>query len=500
MAKDTISIGFEDKIWKAADVLRGNLNASEYEGVVLGLIFLKYISDQFEARYQALLKEPLADPEDKDEYTAKNVFFVPKSARWEVISCDAHQPTIGITIDNAMRQIEEQNPRLKGILPKNFARPELDKRRLGDVVDLFTNIQMHGAGDEKDLLGRTYEYCLQQFASMEGKNAGEFYTPSCIVRTIVEVLQPFSGRIYDPCCGSGGMFVQSAKFIRSHQKEVRNISIYGQEANPSTWKMAHMNIAIRGLEADLGKSYADTFFDDQHPTLKADYIMANPPFNLSDWGQASLLEDVRWKYGIPPAGNANFAWIQHMIHHLSPVGRIGLVLANGALSSQTGGEGDIRANIVRADRVEGIVALPSQLFYSTGIPVSLWFLNRNKKQPGKVLFIDARNMGTMVTRKLRELSEEDILRIADTFRKYEDGTLENEKGFCAVVTLDDVAKQDYILTPGRYVGIAEQKDDGIPFEEKMGKLTSELSTLFAQSHDLEEEIRKQLASIGFGLK
>ena len=500
MAKDTISIGFEDKIWKAADMLRGNLNASEYEGVVLGLIFLKYISDRFETKYQSLQNEPLADPEDKDEYTADNVFFVPKSARWDVISADAHQATIGITIDNAMRQIEEQNPRLKGILPKNFARPELDKRRLGDVVDLFTNIQMHGAGDEKDLLGRTYEYCLQQFASMEGKNAGEFYTPSCIVRTIVEVLQPYSGRIYDPCCGSGGMFVQSAKFIRSHQKEVRNISIYGQEANPSTWKMAHMNIAIRGLEADLGKSYADTFFDDQHPTLKADYIMANPPFNLSDWGQASLLEDVRWKFGIPPAGNANFAWIQHMIHHLSPIGKIGLVLANGALSSQTGGEGDIRANIVGADLVEGIVAMPSQLFYSTGIPVSLWFISRQKKQPGKVLFIDARNMGNMVTRKLRELSDGDIHKIADTFRQYEAGTLENEKGFCAVVDQERIAKEDYILTPGRYVGIAEQKDDGIPFEEKMGKLTNELSELFAKSHDLEEEIRKQLGNIGFPIK
>ncbi|MBQ6985088.1 MAG: SAM-dependent DNA methyltransferase [Paludibacteraceae bacterium] len=500
MAKDTISIGFEDKIWKAADMLRGNLNASEYEGVVLGLIFLKYISDRFETKYQSLQNEPLADPEDKDEYTADNVFFVPKSARWDVISADAHQATIGITIDNAMRQIEEQNPRLKGILPKNFARPELDKRRLGDVVDLFTNIQMHGAGDEKDLLGRTYEYCLQQFASMEGKNAGEFYTPSCIVRTIVEVLQPYSGRIYDPCCGSGGMFVQSAKFIRSHQKEVRNISIYGQEANPSTWKMAHMNIAIRGLEADLGKSYADTFFDDQHPTLKADYIMANPPFNLSDWGQASLLEDVRWKFGIPPAGNANFAWIQHMIHHLSPIGKIGLVLANGALSSQTGGEGDIRANIVGADLVEGIVAMPSQLFYSTGIPVSLWFISRQKKQPGKVLFIDARNMGNMVTRKLRELSDGDIHKIADTFRQYEAGTLENEKGFCAVVDQERIAKEDYILTPGRYVGIAEQKDDGIPFEEKMGKLTNELSELFAKSHDLEDEIRKQLGNIGFPIK
>lgn len=500
MAKDTISIGFEDKIWKAADLLRGNLNASEYEGVVLGLIFLKYISDKFEARHSELLQDEYADPEDKDEYTAENVFFVPKDARWSVISADAHQPSIGVTIDNAMRLIEQENSRLKGILPKNFARPELDKRRLGDVVDLFTNIQMHAAGDEKDLLGRTYEYCLQKFASMEGKNAGEFYTPSCIVRTIVEVLEPYSGRIYDPCCGSGGMFVQSAKFIKSHQKELRNISIYGQEANPSTWKMAHMNIAIRGLEANLGAVYEDTFHKDQHPTLKADYIMANPPFNLSDWGQADLLDDVRWKYGVPPSGNANFAWIQHMIHHLSPKGKIGLVLANGALSSQTGGEGEIRKNIIEADLVEGIVAMPNQLFYSTGIPVSLWFINRDKKQKGKILFVDARNMGEMVTRKLRELPESDILKIADTFRQFENGTLENEKGFCAVASLADVAAQDYILTPGRYVGIADTEDDGEPFEEKMSRLTAELGELFARGHELEAEIKKQLASIGWEVK
>ena len=382
----------------------------------------------------------------------------------------------------------------------NYARPELDKRRLGDVVDLFTNIHMLASGDEKDLLGRVYEYCLQKFASMEGKNAGEFYTPSCIVRTIVEILQPYAGRVYDPCCGSGGMFVQSAKFIQNHQKDINNISVYGQEANPSTWKMAHMNVAIRGLEANLGKSYADTFFDDQHPTLKADFIMANPPFNLSDWGADKLEKDVRWKFGIPPAGNANFAWMQHMIHHLSPTGRIGLVLANGALSSQTGGEGVIRQKIVEADLVEGIIALPSQLFYSTGIPVSLWFLSRNKQQAGKVLFIDARNMGTMVTRAVRELMQDDITKIASTFEAFRNGTLEDEKGFCAVKTLQDIAAQDFILTPGRYVGIAEQEDDGEPFTEKMSRLTSELSGLFAESHRLEDEIKKQLGSIGFGIE
>ena len=507
-AKDTISIGFEDKIWKAADVLRGNLNAAEYEGVVLGLIFLKYISDKFEDKYNELLADEYADEEDKDEYTAENIFFVPQEARWKTISESAHTPQIGVVIDDALLAIERENDRLKGVLPRNYARPELDKRRLGDVVDLFTNIQMHDAGDEKDLLGRTYEYCLQKFASLEGKNGGEFYTPSCIVRTIVEILEPYEGRVYDPCCGSGGMFVQSAKFIQRHSKDLNGISIYGQEANPTTWKMAHMNIAIRGLEANLGKSYADTFFDDQHPTLKADFIMANPPFNLDNWGQSALQEDVRWQYGMPPSGNANFAWIQHMIHHLAPNGKIGLVLANGALSSQSGGEGVIRQNIIEADLVEGIVALPDKLFYSTGIPVSLWFISRNKAQKGKTVFIDARNMGTMVSRKLRELTSpnpsqggegdtSDIGRIASTFHKFQQGTLEDEKGFCAVVSTEDIKKQDYILTPGRYVGIAEDAGDGEPFAEKMERLTTSLSQLFKESREQEEEIRKQLKSIGW---
>ena len=501
MAKqNTADIGFEKEIWKAADLLRGNLDASEYKSVVLGLIFLKYISDKFETKYQELVNSGEGFEEDRDEYMADNIFFVPQEARWSVVAKAAHTPEIGAIIDNAMRLIEKENLRLKGILPKNFARPELDKRRLGDVVDLFTNIQMKEHGDSKDILGRTYEYCLSKFAEAEGKLAGEFYTPACIVQTLVEVLKPYHGRVYDPACGSGGMFVQSAKFIERHQGNIKDISVYGQDSNPTTWKMAQMNLAIRGIEADLGKFNADTFFDDQHPTLKADFIMANPPFNLSDWRADKLQDDVRWKFGIPPSGNANFAWLQHMIHHLSPKGKIGMVLANGSLSSQTGGEGTIRENIIKADLIEGIVALPSQLFYTTGIPVSLWFLNREKKQKDKILFVDARNMGTMVTRKLRELQKADIKKIADTFDKYNDGTLENEKGFCAVVALGDVAKQDYILTPGRYVGIAEQEDDGIPFQEKMDKLTTELSDLFAQSHDLEDEIRKQLASIGFTIK
>lgn len=414
------------------------------------------------------------------------------------IRCCSH-PEIGTVIDEAMRSIEKENKRLKDILPKNFARPELDKRRLGEVVDLFTNIQMIDHGNSKDILGRTYEYCLAKFAEQEGKLAGEFYTPSCVVRTLVEVLQPYNGRVYDPCCGSGGMFVQSSKFIENHGGNIKNISVYGQDSNPTTWKLAQMNLAIRGIEADLGKFSADTFFNDCHPQLKADFIMANPPFNLSGWGQDKLLDDVRWQYGTPPANNANFAWLQHMIWHLAPNGRIGMVLANGSLSSQSGGEGEIRKNIINADLVDCIVAMPSQLFYTTQIPVSLWFLAKNKKQKGKTLFIDARKLGTMVTRKLRELTDVDIQRIADTYNAFVDGTLEDEKGFCAVVTTQDIAKQDYILTPGRYVGIEEQEDDGEPFEEKMSRLTSELSELFAKSHELEAEIKERLGAIGYEL-
>uniref|UniRef100_UPI003FEFF682 class I SAM-dependent DNA methyltransferase n=1 Tax=Candidatus Fimenecus sp. TaxID=3022888 RepID=UPI003FEFF682 len=497
--ENNANIGFEKQIWDAACVLRGNIDASEYKSVVLGLIFLKYISDRFEAKYQELVAEGDGFEEDKDEYTAENIFFVPENARWSVISAAAHTPEIGAIIDDAMRSIEKENKRLKDILPKNFARPELDKRRLGEVVDLFTNIQMIEHGDSKDILGRTYEYCLAKFAEQEGKLAGEFYTPSCVVRTLVEVLQPYNGRVYDPCCGSGGMFVQSSKFIENHGGNIKNISVYGQDSNPTTWKLAQMNLAIRGIEADLGKFNADTFFNDCHPQLKADFIMANPPFNLSGWGQDKLLDDVRWQYGTPPAGNANFAWLQHMIWHLSPNGRIGMVLANGSLSSQSGGEGEIRKNIINADLVDCIVAMPSQLFYTTQIPVSLWFLAKNKKQKGKTLFIDARKLGTMVTRKLRELTDEDIKRIADTYNAFADGTLENEKGFCAVVTTQDIAKQDYILTPGRYVGIEEQEDDGEPFEEKMGRLTSELSELFAKSHELEAEIKERLGAIGYDI-
>ena len=495
--KNTADIGFEKQIWNAACVLRGNMDASEYKGVVLGLIFLKYISDRFEDKYNQLVADGDGFEEDRDEYTSEGIFFVPTGARWSDVSAKAHDPEIGQVIDDAMRAIEKENARLKDILPKNFARPELDKRRLGEVVDLFTNIKMIEHGSEKDILGRTYEYCLSMFAEQEGKRGGEFFTPSCVVRTLVEVLQPFKGRVYDPCCGSGGMFVQSAKFVENHSGNINDISIYGQDSNPTTWKLAQMNLAIRGIEPDLGKYAADTFLDDQHPTMRADYIMANPPFNLSNWGAEQLKDDVRWQYGMPPASNANFAWLQHMIYHLAPGGRMGMVLANGSLSSQSGGEGDIRKNIVNADLVDCIIAMPTQLFYTTQIPVSLWFISKRKKQAGKTLFIDARKMGDMVSRKLRELTDEDIKKIADTYNAYVNGTLEDVKGFCAVVDTEKIAEQDYILTPGRYVGVEEQEDDGEPFEEKMVRLTSELSDLFKQSHKLEAEIKEKLGAIGY---
>lgn len=495
---NTAEIGFEEQIWKAADKLRGNLDASEYKNVVLGLIFLKYISDKFEQRYQELVEEGEGFEEDRDEYTYQNIFFVPQEARWETIAAAAHTPEIGKVIDNAMRMIESENDSLKGVLPKNFARQELDKRRLGDVVDLFTNVKMAEKGDTRDILGRTYEYCLSKFAEKEGKNAGEFYTPACVVKTLVEVIQPLHGRVYDPCCGSGGMFVQSAEFIKRHQGNINDISVYGQESNPTTWKMATMNLAIRGISANLGKFNADTFFDDCHKNERFDYILANPPFNMKDWGGDRLKDDSRWDYGIPPEGNANFAWLQHMIHHLSRKGRLGMVLANGSLSSQTSGEGVIRKNIVDDDLVEGIIAMPGQLFYSTQIPVSLWIIDKSKNQSGKTLFVDAREMGTMVTRKLREFTDEDIAKVAGAFDAFREGTFEPEKGFSAEATIEDIANQDYILTPGRYVGIADVEEDDEPFDDKMKRLTGELSELFEESDRLQEQIKKNLEAIGYG--
>lgn len=500
MARKThANIGFEKQLWDAACVLWGHIPAAEYRKVIIGLIFLRYISTAFENRYNELVEEGDGFEDDRDAYSMENVFFVPEKARWKTIASAAHTPEIGIVIDNAMHAIEAENKALKNVLPKNYANPDLDKQVLGDVVDIFTNeIHMGDTEDSKDLLGRAYEYCIMQFAEKEGAGGGEFYTPASVVKTLVSILKPYDNcRVYDPCCGSGGMFVQSAKFIQAHSDNRGSISVYGQEANSDTWKMAKMNMAIRGIDADFGPYHADTFTNDLHPQLKADFILANPPFNYHPWGQDKLKEDLRWKYGLPPAGNANYAWIQHMIHHLSPKGRIGLVLANGALSTQSSGEGEIRKKIIEDDLIEGIVALPTQLFYSVTIPVTLWFISKDKQQKGKTLFIDARNMGHMVDRKHRDFSEDDIQKLADTFEAFQNGALEAAKGFCSVASLEDIEKQDYILTPGRYVGIAEQEDDGEPFEEKMTRLTSELSDMFEKSHELEDEIRRKLGAIGY---
>lgn len=494
-------IGFEEKLWASADKMRNNMDASEYKHVVLGLIFLKYVSDTFLEKWQELMEIEPDFAEDRDAYMAEGVFWVPEAARWNYIAERAKLSEIGQVVDSALDAIEKENPSLKGVLPKNYSRPELDKRRLGEIIDLFSNIDIGGSiAKEKDVLGRVYEYFLGKFAENEGKGGGEFYTPKSVVSLMVEMLQPYKGYVYDPACGSGGMFVQSLKFVEEHAGNTFDISIYGQESNPTTWKLAKMNLAIRGIEGNLGGKNADTFHDDLHPSLKADYILANPPFNASDWGQPSLVEDSRWKYGLPPAGNANYAWISHMLDKLGQNGKAGIVLANGSLSTNTSNEGEIRKNIVDADLVEAIVALPDKLFYTTGIPVTIWILNRNKKHKGKTLFIDARNFGTMVNRRLRELTDEHIRNVADTFIRWQnDRNYEDVQGFCKVADLEKIQKHDYILTPGRYVGIEEEEDDGEPFEEKMERLTTTLAKQFKQSRELEKEIRKQLGGIGYEL-
>lgn len=505
MAENTGNIGFEETLWKAADKLRGSMDASEYKHVVLGLIFLKYISDKFETKFNALVEEGAGFEEDRDEYEAENIFWVPKEARWTFIKDNAKDSKIGQYIDDAMILIEKENPSLKGVLDKRYARPEIDKRRLGELIDLISTIKLHQNG-EKDLLGRVYEYFLGQFASVEGKGGGEFYTPTSVVKTLVDMIEPYQGRVYDPCCGSGGMFVQSEKFVEDHQGKIENLSIYGQEMNSTTWKLCKMNLAIRGLDANLGPHHDDTFHHDLHKTLKADYILANPPFNISDWGGNQLTDDVRWKFGIPPAGNANYAWLQHMVYHLAPNGSAGIVLANGSLSTNTSNEGEIRKNLLEGDIVDAIVALPDRLFYSTGIPVSLWILNRNKKDNPKfrsreheVLFIDARQLGVMIDRRHRELTEEDISKISETYHEWRnvDGEYEDIKGFCKSAKIEDIREHEYVLTPGRYVGIEDVEDDGIPFDEKMENMTAELAELFAKSRHLEDEIRKNLGGIGY---
>ncbi len=505
------TLGFEEKLWQAADKLRGHMDPGEYKHVVLGLIFLKYISDAFEEHRIAIGKTPHADLENRDEYTAENIFWVPKPARWAHLQSSAKQPTIGRLVDDAMDAIEKENPALKGVLPKDYARESLDKRILGELIDLVGGI---GLGDKasrsKDVLGRVYEYFLGQFASAEGKRGGQFYTPQCVVKLLVEMIEPFKGRVYDPCCGSGGMFVQSERFVRAHGGRATDIAVFGQESNATTWKLAKMNLAIRGIEADLGPHHADSFHHDLHKDLKADFILANPHFNDSDWGGDRLRSDARWKYGVPPAGNANFAWVQHFLHHLSPRGVTGFVLANGSMASNTGGEGDIRKNIIEADLVDCMIALPVQLFYSTQIPACLWFLRRSRTggacpRPKSTLFIDARKLGRMIDRTHREFTDEDIAHIAGAYHAWRGVRVgaassppyKDVPGFCKSATTEEIASHGHVLTPGRYVGAEVIEDDGEPFGKKMKRLTAQLDKQFKESANLEKEIRKNLGRLGY---
>jgi type I restriction enzyme M protein len=488
------------------------MDAAEYKHVVLGLIFLKYISDAFEEQHAKLEAERAkgADPEDADEYRAVNIFWVPQEARWSHLKANTRQPTIGKVVDDAMLAIERDNPSLKGVLPKDYAHPRLDKQRLGQLIDLVGNISLGDkANRSKDILGRVYEYFLSEFASAEGKKGGQFYTPRCVVHVLVEMLAPYKGRVYDPCCGSGGMFVQSEKFVEAHGGKIGDISIYGQESNHTTWRLAKMNLAIRGIEGNLGKEHADTFHNNQHPDLKADYVLANPPFNASDWRGDVLADDKRWQFGTPPASNANFAWVQHFIYHLAPTGLAGFVLANGSMSSNQSGEGEIRKNIIEADLVDCMVALPGQLFYSTQIPVCLWFIARAKKngrfrdRRGHTLFIDARKLGTMIDRTHRELTDDDIRKIADTYHAWRGdkqckAKYEDVPGFCKSATTEEIRQHGHILTPGRYVGAEEVEDDGEPFEEKMARLTSALREQTEKSRKLDQIIWANLKDIGYG--
>src|SRR2546428_1837474 len=503
------TLGFEAKLWAAADALRNNMDAAEYKHVVLGLIFLKYISDAFEAKHAELdaQKAQGADPEDRDEYRAASIFWVPKEARWQHLKANAPQPTIGTLVDDAMSAIERDNPTLKGVLPKDFGRAGLDKQRLGQIINLVSDIALGSAAERaKDTLGRVYEYFLARFASAEGKSGGQFYTPSRVVRVLVEMLAPYKGRVYDPCCGSGGMFVSSEKFIEAHSGKLGDISIYGQESNYTTWRLAKMNLAIRGIDAQI--AHGDTFHNDKHPDLKADYVLANPPFNDSDWRGELLKDDKRWAYGVPPASNANYAWVQHFIYHLAPTGLAGFVLANGSMSSNQSGEGEIRKAIIETDLVDCMVALPGQLFYATQIPACLWFLSRNKKngkfrdRRGQTLFIDARKLGTMVDRVHRELTDEDIAKIAGTYHAWRGhksaGTYADISGFCMAAKLDDIRKHSHVLTPGRYVGAEAAEDDDEPFEEKMQRLTQQLEQQFAESAKLDALIKRNLKELGYG--
>jgi len=498
----------EKTLWAAADKLRSNMDAAEYKHIVLGLIFLKYISDAFSDLHEQLKAGEGdfegADPEDADEYLAHNIFFVPEKARWQYLQDRAKQPEIGKWLDEAMDAIEKINPSLKGVLPKIYADPELNKQRLGELIDLIGTIGFNQSGHQaKDLLGRVYEYFLGQFADAEGKKGGQFYTPASIVKLLVAMIEPYQGRVYDGCCGSGGMFVQSERFVEEHQGNIKDLSIYGQESNPTTLRLAKMNLAIRGIDAKI--ELGDTFLADKHKDLKADFILANPPFNVSDWSGEHLRDDHRWKYGVPPVGNANYAWLQHFAHKLSPSGTAGIVLANGSMNSNSGGEGEIRKNMIEAGLIDCMVALPAQLFYNTMIPACLWFLARNKangkfrNRSGEILFIDARKLGSMINRRNKEFSDDDIALITDTYHAWRniDGLYEDKPGFCKAATLDEVRKNNHVLMPGRYVGTEAEEDDGIPFDDKMKALTRKLAEQFARGRELESLIREKLKRIGY---
>jgi len=508
------SDSFEVTLFKAADKLRKNMDAAEYKHIVMGLIFLKYISDSFEVHHTKLLEGKGeykgADPEDADEYRAENVFFVPPAARWTFLHSRAKQPSIGKDVDDAMEAVEKENTTLKGILPKVYARPNLDKAALGGLIDLIGNIAIGTeAAKSKDILGRVYEYFLGEFASAEGKKGGQFYTPKSIVRLMVEMIEPYHGRVYDPACGSGGMFIMSEKFVEEHKGKLDDISIYGQESNQTTYRLCRMNLALHSIDGSQVKwNNEGSFLNDAHKDLKADFILANPPFNDSDWSGELLQNDGRWKYGTPSSGNANFAWLQHMIYHLSPKGVMACVLANGSLSSQSSNEGEIRKQLIDNDLVDCIVGLPKQLFYNTGIPACIWFISRkrlgngDRKRTGEILFIDANETGYMTDRTHRAFNEEDIAKLAGTYHEWRSkkGKYEDIKGFCKSANMAEVKKHNYVLTPGRYVGIEEQEDDGIPFEKKMAGFLGELKEQMAEEKRLNKEIEKQLGNIGFKLE
>ena len=500
MAKETNS-NFDAQLFKTADKLRKNIDAAEYKNVVLGLVFLKYISDSFQELYEKLEADEYSDPEDRDEYKAENVFFVPESARWKNLHARAKLPTIGTDLDDAMEAIEKENPELRNVLSKVYGKPNLDKTSLGELIDVITDIELKAEHhNTKDLLGRVYEYFLWEFANAEGKKWGQFYTPKSIVKLMVEMIEPYKGRVYDPACGSGGMFVMSEKFVTEHQGNIKDITIYGQESNQTTWKLSRMNLAIRNINSQfVSWNTEGSFLRDSHPDLKADFVIANPPFNQSDWWIDILQDDARWRYGVPPSGNANYGWIQHMLYHTAPGGIVATVLANGSLSSNTSGEGEIRRKLIEADLVECIVALPKQLFYNTGIPACIWFLRRERTlRRWETLFIDASEMGFLKDRVHREFTEEDMDKISSTYHNWRKwGAYEDEKWYCKSARLPEIEKHGYVLTPGRYVGITDAIDDGIPFVDKMRELTTKLSEQMKQEKLLDEEIKKQLAKIGF---